>query len=181
KIAAIDGGDERTRWESGPGGIEYISVAALIPENSPGVPAGTAAREEYARQLKGVVRDAAGAKEGDSVSIRIERLSSAPVTEAQPAAALPTPAPTPWIRAQAPMLGLCLLGGIALVVASRLTRGVATAPEGVVESEESLRAPGESILSAQDEVLDRIRDGVKRSVTRNPREAAAAARRWMAP
>ena len=181
KIAAIDGGDERTRWESGPGGIECISVAVLIPENSPGVPTGTAARGEYARQLKGVVRDAAGAKEGDPVSILIAPLSAAPVTEAQPAAVPPPPAPTPWFRAQAPMLGLCLLGSIALVVASRLARGVATAPEGVVESEESLRSPGESILSAQDEVLDRIRDGVKRSVARNPREAAAAARRWMAP
>ena len=181
KIAAIEGGDEKTRWESGPGAIESISVAVLIPSTAPEVPVGTAAQLEYARNLKDHVRNAAGAKDGDPVSIRVAPLSAATVTEAQPAALVPSALPTPWIRAQAPMLGLCLLGGVALVVSFRLVRGVATAPEGVVESEESLRAPGESILSAQDEVLDRIRDGVRQSVTRNPREAAAAARRWMAP
>jgi flagellar biosynthesis/type III secretory pathway M-ring protein FliF/YscJ len=59
-------------------------------------------------------------------------------------------------------------------------RGLAPAESNVV-AEESLRAPGESILSAQDEALDRIRDGVRQSVTRNPREAADVARRWMSP
>ena len=161
-------------------GSDYksISLTALIPDTAPGVPADGEARAEYVRQRKTALRTATGAKEED-ISILVGPLTIADVTGASGA---PTPVtPESWIQAQGPMILLVLLGFAALIATYRLVRGMAPVADGGVVAEESLRAPGESILSAQDEVLDRIRDGVRESVTRNPREAADVARRWMAP
>jgi flagellar biosynthesis/type III secretory pathway M-ring protein FliF/YscJ len=172
--------DQGSEKSSGSGAdVESISIAVLVPLEAPDVPKDDAECARFVHDLKVGVRAAAGAKETDLVSIRVAPIAIAKVVGAEPA--VPVAPPPPWIRAQGPMILLVLGGAVALVAAGRLLRGMAPAPEGNVIAEESLRSPGESILSAQDETLDKIRDHVRQSVTRNPREAADTARRWMSP
>ena len=158
--------------------IEFVSVAALIPDTATDVPREASLRAEFLREVTHGLRTATGAKEID-ISIRIAPLPSYVITGAVPASAGPPPAA--GFRVESGHVGLMLLGIFALVAVYRLVRGMAPVVDGGVVAEESLRSPGESILSAQDEVLDKIRDGVRESVTRNPREAADVARKWMAP
>jgi hypothetical protein len=157
--------------------IEFVSVAALIPDTANDVPRDVALHPAFLREVKSGLRTATGAQEKD-ISIRIAKLPTSVLIDAVPAANPPTP--VTGYRVEGATAGLVLLGLVALLGAYRLVRGLAPAESNVV-AEESLRAPGESILSAQDEALDRIRDGVRQSVTRNPREAADVARRWMSP
>ncbi len=157
--------------------IEFVSVAALIPDTANDVPRDVALLAAFLREVKSGLRTATGAQEKD-ISIRIAKLPTSVLINAVPAAD-PLP-PVTGYRVEGATAGLVLLGLVALLGAYRLVRGLAPAESNVV-AEESLRAPGESILSAQDEALDRIRDGVRQSVTRNPREAADVARRWMSP
>ena len=184
-----DGGDDpvvsSTRLKSEqrdlPAGfsIEFISVAALIPETAGDVPSGAGPRAAFLRQVTDGLRNATGAKDKD-ISIRIAPLPASVFTNAVPAAPAPPPPPT-GIRLDERAALLVGCGILALAAAYGLVRRLAPAAEPGVVAEESLRAPGESILSAQDEVLDKIREGVRESVARNPREAADVARRWMAP
>ncbi len=161
--------------------IEFISVAALVPDTASEVPRPAAQRAEYVLELTKGLRTATGALEKD-ISIRIAPITAAVVQGAVAASETPLPvSSSTWLRTQGPMILLVLLGSAALIAAYRLVRGFAPVADGGVVAEESLRAPGESILSAQDEALDRIRDGVRDTVTRNPREAADVARRWMTP
>jgi flagellar biosynthesis/type III secretory pathway M-ring protein FliF/YscJ len=143
------------------------------------VPSGSGPRKEFIKEVSNGLRNATGAKEKD-ISIRIAALPALAFTNAVAASPASTP-PPPSFKFEGPVVALAALGVVALVAAFGLVRRLAPAPEGAVVAEESLRAPGESILSAQDEVLDKIRDGVRQTVARNPREAADVARRWMAP
>ena len=158
--------------------IEFISVAVLIPDTSSGVPT-EAHRAGFIREVISGLRNATGAKEKD-ISVRIAPLPASVVKDAVPAMST-SAAPPPELKWDGPIAALGVLGIVAVIVAFGLVRRMAPTPDGGVVAEESLRAPGESILSAQDEVLDQIRDGVRQTVARNPREAADVARRWMAP
>ena len=158
--------------------IESITIAIWIPDDSREVPPPGEERDTFKAGLISNVCAAAGANPKD-VSIRIAPIARARIDGAPPAE--PAVAPEPAWRSYAP-LGLMITMGAGLLFAGlRLTRGMAPATEETVVAEESLRAPGESILSAQDEVLDKIRDGVRETVSKNPREAAAVARRWLVP
>jgi flagellar biosynthesis/type III secretory pathway M-ring protein FliF/YscJ len=158
--------------------IEFVSVAALIPNTANDVPRDATLLAGFLRDVRSGLRMATGAQEKD-ISIRIAALSESVLKDAVPATVAPPPAT--GYRIEGATAGLILLGLVALLGAYRLVRGLAPAAESGVVAEESLRVPGESILSAQDEALDRIRDGVRQSVTRNPREAADVARRWLSP
>ena len=157
--------------------IDSISVSVLIPEGAPDVPSVGLPRQDYERELKVAVRAAAGAREQDLISIRIAPIEIAQVVGV-PAAPVEA---SPGMLPNAALGGLVAFGCGAAFLAFRFLRGVALAPGEDVVTEESLRAPGESILAAQDESFDRVRDGVRRSVASNPREAAEVARRWMSP
>jgi flagellar biosynthesis/type III secretory pathway M-ring protein FliF/YscJ len=157
--------------------IESISVSVLISDSAPDVPAAEPARRDYEREIKVAVRAAAGAREQDLISIRIAPIEIARV-EGVPAAPVET---SSGLQSNAALGGLVVLGCGAIVVAFRLLRGLAIAPGSDVVTEESLRAPGESILAAQDDSLDKVRDGVRLYVATSPREAAQVARRWMSP
>ncbi|HTF58043.1 MAG TPA: hypothetical protein VK661_12500, partial [Planctomycetota bacterium] len=161
--------------------IEAISIAVVIPDDAPGVPSGESLRADFIRSHTSLVRAATGALEKDTLWIQIAPLS---MTRATGAAPPPVEEPASLIRTQGPTILLLLLGFAVLVAVYRLVRGMSPGSDGGdggVVAEESLRTPGETILSAQDEVLDRIRDGVRDSVTKNPKEAADVARRWMTP
>ncbi|HEU4334145.1 MAG TPA: hypothetical protein VFT32_06575 [Candidatus Eisenbacteria bacterium] len=173
----VDQGFREKRQSGGNPAVESISVAVLIPEETLGIP--VADRREFLSALKTDVRAAAGAREKDLISIRVAPKSVATVTGA-PAAVVPEPPVALW-RSHGPQILLGLVTLAVLVAVFRLRRGGGAVTEEGVVAEESLRAPGESILSAQDEAFQRIRESVRRTVTAHPREAAAAARRWLAP
>jgi len=161
--------------------IESISIAVVIPDDAPGLPSGESLRADFIRSHTSLVRAAIGAQEKDTIWIQIAPLS---MTRATGAAPPPVEESASLLRTQGPTILLILLGFAVLVAVYRLVRGISSGPDGNdggVVAEESLRTPGETILSAQDEVLDRIRDGVRTSVTKNPKEAADVARRWMTP
>jgi len=175
----IDQGIREKRQSGANPAVESISVAVLIPEETAGIPTSVADRKDFITSLKLDIRAAAGAKEKDLISIRIAPKSAVAVTGA-PAAVTPEVPVALW-RSLGPQV---LLGVVALAVVIsgfRLWRGAGAVTEEGVVAEESLRAPGESILSATDEAFHRIRESVRRTVTANPREAAAAARKWLAP
>ena len=158
--------------------IDLITIAVTIPDDARGVPAGDAARRDYLREQEKHVRAAIGALAKDVVSVQISPAWKMEV----PAAVVEAAEPPAGLKPHMGTLLLVLFGFAALVIAYRLLRTIPPAvPDGGVVSEESLRPPGESILSAQDEILDRMRDGVRESVARNPREAADVVRRWMTP
>ncbi|HEY3225579.1 MAG TPA: hypothetical protein VGK61_01125 [Planctomycetota bacterium] len=161
--------------------IESLSIAVVIPDDAPGVPSGEGQRADFTRSHTALVRAATGAQEKDTIWIQIAPLSMTRAIGAAP----PAPEePVSLLRTQGPTLLLLLLGFAVLVAVYRLVRGMSPGSDGGdggVVAEESLRTPGETILSAQDEVLDRVRDGVRESVAKNPKEAADVARRWMTP
>jgi flagellar biosynthesis/type III secretory pathway M-ring protein FliF/YscJ len=158
--------------------IDSVSIAVVIPDDAREVPAGDSGRPKYLREQEGLVRAAIGATDKDTVSIQIRPASKMQVTQAVVERGEP---PVVW-QPQPGTIFLAVLGFAGLFVAYRLLRSFSpAAPDGGVVSEESLRPPGESILSAQDEVFDRMREGVRDSVAKNPREAADVVRRWMTP
>jgi flagellar biosynthesis/type III secretory pathway M-ring protein FliF/YscJ len=157
--------------------IESISIAVLVPEGSREVPPSLEGRERFKSELGDSVCKAAGTAPSN-VSIRIAPLETINITGVRPSEPV---VEAPGWKNYAPLGLMIAMGGGLLFAGLRLTRGLAPATEEVVVAEDSLRAPGESILAAQDEILDRIRDGVRETVSKNPREAAGVARRWLVP
>jgi len=158
--------------------IDLISIAVVIPDDARGVPKSDAERGSYLREQEKHVRAAIGALSKDVVSIQIRSLSKMEIAPA----VVETAEPPAEVKTNVGSILLLPLGLAALFVVYRLLRTIPpVGQDGGVVAEESLRPPGESILSAQDEVLDRMREGVRESVARNPREAADVVRRWMTP
>lgn len=157
---------------------ESISLAALIPDSALGVPADGEERRRYERERKDLLRTASGARV-ENISILIGPLSIAEVRGTEAAPPQKPVAAGPGSQLPTYLLGILGVCGLAAVV--RIARGMAPVTDAGVVAEESLRAPGESVLSAQDEALDRLRDRVRQTVTRSPREAADVARRWLSP
>lgn len=172
-----EGSREKKKVEPGQD-YKSISLAALIPEEARGVPPEGRLREEFVKARKDLLRTASGARLED-ISILVGPLS---IAEVKGVEATPLPAPeTPWIRNQMAVVLLALVGCCGMAATWGFVRRMKPSEEPGVVMEESLRAPGESILSAQDETFNRIRTGVRQSVSRNPREAAEVARRWLSP
>ncbi|MBI4563655.1 MAG: hypothetical protein HY716_03050 [Planctomycetes bacterium] len=161
--AAILDGHE----EGDPEGVEFISIAALVPfsHGASGAPEEEAERAEFVRQCAETVRRATGISDERAVSILLWPLG-------RMSAAREAPRAWPWIYLVAVPL-------VALAAVSFITVRRALAAASGVTVEDGSPVSSQAAPAAPDATLEDLRRSVGTSIASDPRAAAAALRKWL--